>query len=104
MAKMQRWLRKLYDYMRRNPVKVFMLVVMPLITGGVLTKILSRFGVRLPRSLEQLTGGGGGTGVKGRYYSRGGARDYQGGTELPGMGGGIGPAIQGAFGLAKMFM
>lgn len=112
VAKMRRFLRKLYDYMRRHPVKVFMLVLMPLLTGGALTKILSRLGVRMPAGIESMfggagargMGGGGGIGADGRYYSRGGARDFGGGSSLPGMGGGVGDSVQGIMKLAGMFM
>ena len=78
-----------------------MLVIMPLITGGALTKILSQFGVRLPQGLEQLVGGNRGSQ---RYYARGGARDFDGGASLPGMGGGMGESISSLLGIAKMFL
>lgn len=82
-----------------------MLVIMPLLTSGVLIKLLSRFGVRLPRSIEGMFGGAGrGVGSEGRYFSRGGARDFEGGTALPGMGGGIGGSVSGIMKLAQMFM
>ena len=102
----RRFLRKVYDYMRRHPLKVFMLVIMPLLTSGALIKLLSRFGVRLPRNIESLFGGSGsrGIGADGRYYARGGARDFGGGTALPGMGGGIGESVSGVMKLAQMFM
>ena len=78
-----------------------MLVIMPLITGGALTKILAQFGVRLPRGLEQFAGGRGGGE---RFYSRGGARDFGGGSSLPGMGGGIGESLGTVLGIAKNFL
>ena len=83
-----------------------MLVVMPLLTSGVLVKLLGRFGVRLPRSLEGMFGGGGsrGAGADGRFFSRGGARDFGGGSALPGMGGGIGDSVSGIMKLAQMFI
>jgi hypothetical protein len=95
--------------MRKHPFKVFILVIMPLLTGGALTKILAQFGVRLPRGLEQLVGGGGSRGGMGgyqneRYYARGGARDFGTGSSLPGMGGGMGDNLQGLLKVAKMFM
>lgn len=43
-------------YAKRHPFKVFMLVIMPLITGGALTALLARFGLRLPRSIERMMG------------------------------------------------
>ena len=33
-----------------------MLVLMPLITGGALTALLARFGLRLPKALERMLG------------------------------------------------
>lgn len=106
MAKIQKFLRDLYGYMRRHPVKVFVLVIMPLLTGGALTKILSQFGVRLPRSMQSMMGSSMGRAGGDRYFSRGGARDFGGGTSLPGMmgGGGIGNSVQGLMSVAKMFM
>ncbi|KAH9902096.1 hypothetical protein F4778DRAFT_781340 [Xylariomycetidae sp. FL2044] len=54
--KLKRLLRDLMHYAKRHPVKVFMLVIMPLITGGALTALLARFGLRLPPGLERLLG------------------------------------------------
>jgi hypothetical protein len=102
MHRIKKFLRELYSYMRRHPVKVFMLVIMPLITGGALTKILGQFGVRLPRGLESMVGGRMGEGD--RYYSRGGARDFGSGSALPGMGGGIGDSLGAVMGIAKNFL
>jgi hypothetical protein len=105
MSRLRRFLRDLYSYMRRHPIKVFVLVIMPLLTGGALTKILAKFGVRLPKGLEELVGGGSRGGYeKERYYARGGARDFGSGSSLPGMGGGMGDNIQGLLKVAKMFM
>lgn len=110
MSRLRRFIRDLYYYMQKHPLKVFMLVIMPLLTGGALTKILAQFGVRLPKGLEQLVGGGrsrggGGGGYQNeRYYARGGARDFDGGSSLPGMGGGMGDSVQGLLKVAKMFM
>lgn len=102
IARLKKFLHDIYRYMRRNPIKVFMLVIMPLITGGALTKILATFGVRLPRGLETLVGRRGGQGD--RFFARGGARDFDGGSALPGMGGGVGEALGSAIGIARAFM
>lgn len=66
---LKRLLRDLVYYAKRHPLKVFTLVVLPLITGGFLTALLARFGLRLPPSLERMLGlgaramgGGGGLG------------------------------------------
>jgi len=64
------------------------LVIVPLITGGILQKLLAIFGVRLPRSL---------TGDKGRN-GRNGSRDGVGG------GSGLGDSIKGLMTIAKMFL
>ncbi|KAL2757353.1 hypothetical protein ACRALDRAFT_2039797 [Sodiomyces alcalophilus JCM 7366] len=50
--------RDLMRFAKENPVKVIMMVLMPLITGGFLTTLLAKFGVRLPRSVERLIGVG----------------------------------------------
>jgi hypothetical protein len=52
----RRLLRDLVYYAKRHPVKVFALVVMPLVTGGFLTALLARFGLRLPAGLERMMG------------------------------------------------
>ncbi|AEO53837.1 hypothetical protein MYCTH_105966 [Thermothelomyces thermophilus ATCC 42464] len=56
VRKLRRLLRDLLYYAKRHPVKVFMLVLMPLITGGALTALLARFGLRLPPFLERMLG------------------------------------------------
>ncbi|KAI1110807.1 hypothetical protein F5Y14DRAFT_338800 [Nemania sp. NC0429] len=68
--KLKRLLRDLVYWAKRHPVKVFMLVIMPLITGGALTALLARFGLRLPAGIQRMlglaartAGGGGGIGL-----------------------------------------
>jgi hypothetical protein len=53
---LKRLIRDLVHWAKRHPWKVFFLVLMPLISGGVLTALLARFGLRLPQSLERLVG------------------------------------------------
>ncbi|KAH8675925.1 hypothetical protein BX600DRAFT_189793 [Xylariales sp. PMI_506] len=53
---LKRLLRDLVHYAKRHPMKVFMLVIMPLITGGALTALLARFGLRLPPGIERMMG------------------------------------------------
>lgn len=55
---LKRLLRDLVYYAKRHPIKVFTLVVLPLLTGGALTALLARFGLRLPPSLERMLGMG----------------------------------------------
>lgn len=54
--KLKRLLRDLVYYAKRHPMKVFMLVIMPLITGGALTALLARFGLQLPPGIERMLG------------------------------------------------
>lgn len=82
------YLRKLYSYAKRNPMKLFMLVIMPLITGGALADILRRFGVRLPGGLQNMIPGG-----RGRSSSSFGG---EGGMDAGG--------VQGLMKLAQMFI
>ncbi|KAH7328741.1 hypothetical protein B0I35DRAFT_25787 [Stachybotrys elegans] len=53
---LKRILRDLVHYAKRHPWKVFFLVIMPLITGGALTALLARFGLRIPPALERMIG------------------------------------------------
>lgn len=53
---LKRLLRDLVYYAKRHPVKVFTLIVLPLLTGGALTALLARFGLRLPPSIERMLG------------------------------------------------
>ena len=70
-------------------MKLFMLVIMPLITGGALADILRRFGIRLPGGLQNMLPGG----------RRGGYSSYGGGTSGMGAGG-----VAGLMKLAQMFI
>lgn len=70
------------DYARRHPVKLLMMIL-PLLTGGALAGILAKFGIRLPRGLENMVGGG---------------RSHLG------MGGGGAGGIQGIMKIAQQFM
>lgn len=119
-SKLRRLLRDLIYYMKRNPMKVFMLVIMPLITGGALTGLLHKFGIRMPHGIEKMMGGppkGVGRDPRGNMqYERtsvhgegplggmggmGGAMNSMGGvSNVVGAMGGIGSAMK----MAKMFM
>ena len=78
-------------------MKVFMLVIMPLLTGGAAAKILKQFGIRLPTALAGLGPGGG----------LGGGRNFER-SPYGGSGGGFGDfggeGMQTALSIAKMFM
>ncbi|KAG5974229.1 hypothetical protein E4U55_008272 [Claviceps digitariae] len=54
--RLKRLIRDLVHYAKRHPWKVFFLVIMPLLTTGVLSSLLARFGLRIPPSLERLLG------------------------------------------------
>jgi hypothetical protein len=109
-SQLRRLLRDLIHYMKKHPMKVFMLVIMPLITGGALTTLLAKFGLRLPASVQKMFGGMNGAGST----SRGGGSQWEhskvsGSGPLAGLGsmasamGGMG-GISGAMSLAKLFM
>ncbi|KAM3543022.1 hypothetical protein ARSEF1564_004083 [Beauveria bassiana] len=53
---LKRLLRDLIHWFKRHPWKVFFMVIMPLVTGGALTALLARFGLRMPPSLERALG------------------------------------------------
>ncbi|CAG8957644.1 hypothetical protein HYFRA_00010511 [Hymenoscyphus fraxineus] len=106
-AKLRQLLRDLLYYMKRNPMKVFMLVILPLITGGALTALLRKFGIRLPHSIEKLMGGSPkGAGRGNSTYERtsvkteGPLASMGGVSNVVGAMGGIGSAMK----MAKMFM
>lgn len=102
---LRRLLRSLIRYMKRNPIKVFILVIMPLVTGGALTALLAKFGLRLPPGVERMFGAlAGKKEVSGR---RGGGMTFEretvetkGGFDFGNAMGGIGGAVS----LAKMLM
>ena len=78
---------------------MFFLVIMPLITSGVIVKLLAMIGIRLPKGILGGLAGGGGGGGGGRY-------GYDGGFPTGGFGGGSGvqESVNGLMSLAKMFM
>ncbi|KAL4783493.1 hypothetical protein BJX76DRAFT_329862 [Aspergillus varians] len=47
----KRLFRDITNYARRHPMKVLLLVVVPLITSGVLVKLFAMIGVRLPKNI-----------------------------------------------------
>ncbi|EGR50474.1 uncharacterized protein TRIREDRAFT_76539 [Trichoderma reesei QM6a] len=54
IKQLKRLLRDLQHYAKRHPWKVFFLVILPLVTGGALTALLARFGLRIPPALERM--------------------------------------------------
>ncbi|EFW99911.1 hypothetical protein CMQ_229 [Grosmannia clavigera kw1407] len=56
--KLRRLLRDLLYYAKKHPLKVFLLAVMPLLTGGALAALLARFGLRLPPAIARMLGFG----------------------------------------------
>lgn len=85
--KLKHLFRELYYFARRNPVKIFFLVIMPLISGGVLAGVARQFGIKLPSFLQgkHASRGGGG----GYYGSKGYGRDDDGGLDMGGLAGGL---------------
>lgn len=126
-AQLRRLFRDLLYYAKKHPMKVFVLVVMPLITGGALTGLLAKFGIRLPAGVERMFGMAGGMGGMGggrgfgdMGMGGGVGRGRDGGMQFErthvegsgpmGMMGGLGSVlggmggVGGAVSLAKMFM
>ncbi|KAF2435191.1 hypothetical protein EJ08DRAFT_392690 [Tothia fuscella] len=98
--KLKHLFRELYSFARRNPMKVFFLVIMPLISGGVLAGVARQFGIKLPGFLQGKHAGGGGSGGGrggggGYYGSKGYGRDEGGLGGLGGMAGGLGGLASG---------
>ncbi|KAI9859606.1 MAG: hypothetical protein M1813_006537 [Trichoglossum hirsutum] len=81
---LRRFFRGLLYYMRKHPTKIFVLVILPLITGGALQSVLRKFGIRLP---------GGSKGLGGGHSSRGGLGGLGGLSSIAG-GGGIGSLLR----------
>lgn len=93
-------------YLKKNPLKVFMLVVMPLITGGILTGLLAKFGIKLPAGIEKMIAALGGDqgpsgGGAGMHYKRDTYQRPLG--ALDGLATGAG-GLGAAMGMAKMFI
>ncbi|KAH8693536.1 hypothetical protein BGW36DRAFT_361393 [Talaromyces proteolyticus] len=89
--RIKRLLRDIYYYARRHPMKVFLLVIMPLITGGILQKLLGMVGLRLPG------------GLMGNLANAGqGSRGGFGGLGSSGSNG-FGEGVNGLMTIAKMF-
>jgi hypothetical protein len=84
VRKIRRLLRRIVHYAKRHPLKVFFLVILPLITGGVLQKLLSTVGISVPRSLQPSSGGG----YRGDFGGEGGVAN----------------SVNGLVSLAKMFV
>ncbi|PNY29615.1 Uncharacterized protein TCAP_00470 [Tolypocladium capitatum] len=111
---LKRLLRDLVHYAKNHPWKVFFLVVMPLVTGGALTALLARFGLRMPPSLERMLGmasraaAGNGIGLVGDAvrmagdFGASGARVERGRGR--GRGGGNDGWGDGVMGVAKRFL
>ncbi|KAK2812401.1 hypothetical protein FQN50_001402 [Emmonsiellopsis sp. PD_5] len=94
VRRIRRLFRDIMHYAKKHPMKVFVMVIMPLITGGVLQKMLGVVGIRLPPSLGGLKGG----------QSKGGRSGGGIGDLMGGGGGGIGDSVGGLVSLAKMFV
>ena len=87
ISQIKRYLRHLYDYARRHPVKLIMLLL-PLLTGGALAGVLAKFGVRLPEGLANIIPGG-----------AGGRHGFGGRSDIGGGGG-----VQNLMKMAQMFV
>ncbi|KAF2644198.1 hypothetical protein P280DRAFT_393554 [Massarina eburnea CBS 473.64] len=117
-------LHKLWAYARRHPYKVFFMVIMPLVSGGLLHKLARQFGITLPevggaaaavgRGGYSGGGYGGGGGYRGSsyrgeggYYGSEGYGGSEGAGGLAGLTGGlsiqsVASGLGGLASLAKM--
>lgn len=77
-------------YARRHPFKIFFMVIMPLISGGVLHKVAKQFGVNLPGGKDMGHGGKRGGDMAGGYYGSEGYGNETGGGGLQSLASGIG--------------
>ncbi|KAJ4370411.1 hypothetical protein N0V83_004929 [Neocucurbitaria cava] len=97
--KLQHFLRELWRYAQRHPYKVFFMVIMPLVSGGVLAKLAKQFGITLPAALSG--GAGGHHGARGSgaggYAGSGHSSSYYGseGYGMDSRGGGGGGMMSG---------
>lgn len=90
----KRLFRDIYRYARHHPIKVLLLVIVPLLTSGVLPKLLAVVGIRLPHGLISALGGG----------SAGATRGGGGGGGGFGAGGpGLSENLNSLMNIAKMF-
>lgn len=80
--------RDIYRYARHHPMKVFLMVILPLLTSGVLPKLLGMIGIRLPHGMMSALGG-----------SAPGARGAIEGFESKG----LSESVNSLMNLAKMF-
>ncbi|KAF1845953.1 uncharacterized protein K460DRAFT_386343 [Cucurbitaria berberidis CBS 394.84] len=95
--KLQHFIREIYRYAQRHPYKVFFMVIMPLVSGGVLHKLAKQFGVNLP----EMGGSGARGGYAGGGHTGGGHSSSYYGSEgygLDSRGGGSGAAGGGMMG------
>jgi hypothetical protein len=74
--KLQHFMREIWRYAQRHPYKVFFMVIMPLVSGGVLHKLAKQFGVNLP----EMGGNGNGYGNNGAPARGGGGGGYSSGS------------------------
>ncbi|KAH7402047.1 hypothetical protein DE146DRAFT_452203 [Phaeosphaeria sp. MPI-PUGE-AT-0046c] len=111
--KLRHFLREIWRYAQRHPYKVFFMVIMPLVSGGVLHKLARQFGVNLPEMGTQgggARGGGysGGGHSGGEYYGSAGYGDERrgggamGGFDMQSLAGGIGTAQSLAGGISGL--
>ena len=115
-AKVRHFLREIWRYAQRHPYKVFFMVIMPLVSGGVLHKLAKQFGVNLPEMGGHGARGGhsgSGHGSSSGYYgsagygdefggARGGAGGGFGGLDMQSIAGGIGTAQSLAGGISGL--
>ncbi|KAL5121870.1 hypothetical protein ACEQ8H_000085 [Pleosporales sp. CAS-2024a] len=117
-AKLRHFLREIWRYAQRHPYKVFFMVVMPLVSGGVLHKLARQFGIHLPEMGHAAAAAAGPRGGaysgsghhRGGYYGSQGYQDHEkrggggafGGIDMQTIAGGIDTAQSLAGGLSSL--
>lgn len=108
-------MKEIWRYAQRHPYKVFFMVIMPLVSGGVLHKLARQFGITLPA----MGGAGAAAGARGGhsgsghsssagYYGSAGYGDERsggggvGGFDMQTLAGGIGTAQSLAGGISGL--
>ncbi|KAJ5894388.1 hypothetical protein N7495_006079 [Penicillium taxi] len=79
--------RQIWRYARQHPMKVFLLVIVPLLTSGVLPKLLAMVGLRLPHGVSSALGASAGARRMGEFEH-----------------GGMSDNVNSLMSLAKMFL
>ena len=97
IRKIQRFLREIFRYMKRHPIKVMIPLLTLLASGGVVQQLARRMGVPIPRAVMSMVGAG--QSAKGGYDAWYGSQEEYGRRPA-----GEGGWLKGVLKTASMFM